>query len=696
MSIVDPTLAAGVAASAAATRKTHAKKTPADGGTPTQHRGQDAVDITPHQSEGNKVSVALGGDKATSEVEKAIASAKTSVQVELYRLGYDKVVDLLASQARKGIKVQVLLDPTPGYDPRDTQAQDTMRKYLETAGVEILKYPIEQKDKIDHVKLLIVDGKTAVIGGLNWDQHSHFNLDTDVVVEGPAVGDLNHVFVNDWKIAGGHDTPLVSGASASASAGGDAKVTVLTTDEGREDIRSAVLKDIQGAKKSIRMLCFAMADKSVIQGLIDAKGRGVDVKVMLDPNKPMAFVNEKAKRTLEAAGIPVRYLKVNLDTEEKLHAKTSMFDDDTVILGSANLTNKGLSVNHEADVEVISKTVGPALTNFFDNLWETRSLEKLPNLPDFEETASPENYGEQVAHNLFGWYNDNYHADEKHNWVGKKKEAILSAMGRYGKQDDIKCPNTDDEAEQIGALSAFLNKRQVWDIRPGPGSYEKVWSKRVEISKEGEQHVAADSARYKKEMVDAVNDPQLKTLLQNILDHAPDGFSKAPSSSTGKFHPADETRVVDVTPRIEPATDAEEAKYPGGGLVLHSRRNLELARHLCDFYGIEGKDRDEILMGEALHDICKFVSMDDFKDWQPGQPVPWGKYTTKEHAHVGAEFVKRMDPSGGTVSEGVRKYIDMHMAAWNYPEPTPPRGHAEMIISLADYLASQADFYVKV
>ena len=43
----------------------------------------------------------------------------------------------------------------------------------------------------------------------------------------------------------------------------------------------------------------------------------------------------------------------------------------------------------------------------------------------------------------------------------------------------------------------------------------------------------------------------------------------------------------------------------------------------------------------------------------------------------------------------MRRYIDMHMGAWNFPEPTVPKTNAEKVISLADYLASTDDYYVK-
>lgn len=674
-------------------RRAPASETPAQ----SQSHASDRVDLGTAQmkSTANAVVPFLGGDVATDEVVRQLGSAKSSIQVEMYRLGYDKIVDVLARQAKAGVKVQVLLDPTPGYNEADAVDQTRMRDHLKSAGVEILTYPINESGKIDHVKLLIVDGKSAVIGGLNWDRHSHQNLDLDVRIEGPAVAHLSDVFARDWSTSGGKSTPKAAPVGGNGHKG-DAEIRVATTEVDHEGIRNLLVSNIDKAKKSIRVVAFALADKQIVDRLIAArKERGVDVKVLLDPNKPVSFVNEKTRKTLEAAGIEVRYLKINLDTREKLHAKAMMFDDDTAVLGSANFTNKGLTVNHEANIEVISKSVGPAMTSFFDDLWTNRSVEHLPFLPDFEERASTESVGESAAHRLFGWYNSSYHPGERRNWVGERKEKVLEALERYTKTGGRPADDAPD-AEHIGALSAFLEKRKVWEILPGPGSDAKVHEVRVEIARKAETTVPQHMGEYKQKMIDMVATPALKQVLTDILAHAPEGFYKSPSSSTGKYHPADETRLIDVQPGFHPPSEEEQKAYPGGGLLLHSLRNMVVASALCDYYDIKGKARDEVIMGEALHDICKYVSVKDLEGWKPGQPVPWGRYTTPDHAHAGAEFVKALDPSGGKVTEKVRHYIDMHMGAWNAPEPTVPKTPEEKVISLADYLASTENYYVKV
>jgi phosphatidylserine/phosphatidylglycerophosphate/cardiolipin synthase-like enzyme len=54
----------------------------------------------------------------------------------------------------------------------------------------------------------------------------------------------------------------------------------------------------------------------------------------------------------------------------------AVFDDNKTMIGSCNFSNAGLTVNHEADAEVISEAVGKSFTKMFDDHWKSRSLEK--------------------------------------------------------------------------------------------------------------------------------------------------------------------------------------------------------------------------------------------------------------------------------------------------------------------------------
>lgn len=643
-----------------------------------------------------------GKDEIVPEIEQMVQGSKTSVQVQMYRLGHNKIVDVLADQARKGVKVQLLMDPTPGYNEKDAAEQAKIQKYLQGAGVQILKYPIDgPSGKIDHIKMLIVDGKSLLIGGMNWDQHSPLNKDFDVLIKGPAVGDAQDVFNHDWKLAGGKTIPGLK--PLGPQAGGDAKVRMLTTEVDRKDINTALQDNIKNAKKSIKMEAFALADKETIQNLIEAKERGVDVKIILDPNLPIGFVNRKSAKQLEEAGINVKWRDVDIGTREKLHAKLAMFDDDKTIIGSANFTNKGLQVNHEADVEVISNSLGTAFNKMFDQHWESESVEKMPFLPDFNETIPSDPPKEQMAKEIFRYFTEAFHPGTKRNWTGKKKAAVIQAIEKFdgtvnpGPVQSILGKDADSidemkEMEAIGDLASFALDIKEFNLNPPAGDPKPLYEHRLEISSNAADEVYKSIPSHMENMANDIKDPKLRAFVEEALAKVPEGFKKAPSASSGKFHPADE-----VDPNKVDITDKDYGEYKGGGLVLHSRRVQVMAGKLCDHYGIKGKEKDEVLAAAALHDAMKGVTMDEMtKAMDEGTPVPWSDTTTPEHGHVAAEWIKRLDPTGGKMTENVARLAAGHMSIWNKPEPTVPQKLGALIISMADYTVSQNNFYLKV
>jgi len=646
-----------------------------------------------------------GKDEIVPKITETISEAKTAVQVQMYKLGHNKIVDVLADQARKGVKVQVLLDPTPGYDKHDAEEKAKINEYLRSAGVEILKYPIDKPaGKIDHVKMLIVDGKSLLIGGMNWDRHSPLNKDFDVLIKGPAVADAQDVFNHDWKISGGDIIPGLKADGPQKE--GDAKVRMLTTEVDRKDINTALQENIKKAEKSIKMEAFALADKTTIQNLIDAKERGVDVKVILDPNVPIAFVNAKTSKILKKAGISVKWRKVNVDTREKLHAKLAVFDDKSTILGSCNFSKKGLEVNHEADVEVISNSVGNAFANMFDRHWEEESVEEMHFQPDFNEKVDEQPADEQVAKELLRYTTKVFYPGKRRIYTGSKKKAILKALDDFSKTSEAASPKTllgnsgkefaineNEEMKVIGDLSSHICSLEDFQMKPGPGDTKPLYDHRVEISKTAAEEVPDNVPRYLDDMVKCIENKEIRDFVKNAISQLPEGFLKAPSASSGKFHPADEVDPNDVD--VSPTHSYPE--YRGGGLVLHCRRVQKMAEILCDHYGVEGIKKDEILAAMALHDAMKGVSMENLKEsLKNGDSIPWEKTTTPEHGHVVAEWMKHLDPTGGKMTKNIRRYAANHMSIWNEPQPTPPKDIGEFISSVSDYVVSQKNFYLEV
>jgi phosphatidylserine/phosphatidylglycerophosphate/cardiolipin synthase-like enzyme len=134
----------------------------------------------------------------------------------------------------------------------------------------------------------------------------------------------------------------------------------------------------------VRLAMFYFSDRDIIEALESAHRRGVDVRVLLDPNKD-AFGREKngipnrpVARELRAAGIPVRWC----DTHgEQCHMKMLLVDygrgESTLIAGSANFTRRNLEdLNLETNVAVRGVRDADALREsraFFALLWANQT-----------------------------------------------------------------------------------------------------------------------------------------------------------------------------------------------------------------------------------------------------------------------------------------------------------------------------------
>jgi len=328
---------------------------------------------------GNKVTPLIDGGPIFSSAKDMIKSAKSNIQVEMYSFTNKEMADLLCDEAKRGIKVQVILDPTSGSNSGQSGQNNEIIEQLKSSGVEVVTYPVDEKKKqIDHVKLLIVDGKSVLMGGMNWGEHSPYNHDANLKIEGPEVNKYEKIFTRDWEKSGGK--PFTPPPEAKEVAGGKSLVNSAASEIGQTSIKPVIMRNIEKAEKSIHAEMFVLSDSDVINGLIDAHNRGVDVKVLLDPNGVSEgwSPNGKTFKTLKKAGVPVKWYNVDTSTQEKLHAKWATIDGKETIIGSANWSYKGLHINREIATNVVDEEVTSVFEKQFEYDWNNKGVDKLP------------------------------------------------------------------------------------------------------------------------------------------------------------------------------------------------------------------------------------------------------------------------------------------------------------------------------
>jgi HKD family nuclease len=161
------------------------------------------------------------------------------------------------------------------------------------------------------------------------------------------------------------------------------EVQVLT----EEKIRSKTLDLLKklGKNDSVKIVMFYLSDRKVINSLLETASRGVEIKIVLDPNKD-AFGRRKngipnrpvAKELLEKSNkdIDIRWC----DTRgEQCHSKLILIKKSGTYflnLGSANLTRRNLgNYNLETNLLVSGPVEAPAINEasiYFETIWHNK------------------------------------------------------------------------------------------------------------------------------------------------------------------------------------------------------------------------------------------------------------------------------------------------------------------------------------
>ena len=213
--------------------------------------------------------------------------------------------------------------------------------------------------KANHRKTIVVDtdeGWKTIVTSANPHDGSSRHSNVALMVTGPIATDVLKTEQPVAMMSGG-DTPFVVIEKVNEAVN-NPQVQVLT----EQAIYDAVLKMLASAKANdqIDLAMFYLSERKIIKGLIAAKERGANVRVLLDPNKDAfgrqknGIPNRQVASELHDAGVDVRWCNTQ---GEQCHSKMIVkrnAQSAELILGSANFTARNLkNYNLETDLRVI-------------------------------------------------------------------------------------------------------------------------------------------------------------------------------------------------------------------------------------------------------------------------------------------------------------------------------------------------------
>jgi phosphatidylserine/phosphatidylglycerophosphate/cardiolipin synthase-like enzyme len=344
---------------------------------------------------GCRVEPFVDGGEALPRIADAIRSARSHVHLAgwhfdpSFRLeeGGPTLRELLADAAER-VDVRVLAwagAPLPLFHPDRGEVREVCKKLAGGTRVTMALDARERPFHCHHEKLVIVDGETAFVGGIDLTAFAGNRLDssdhprrdglgwhdTAMRLEGPIVADVARHFAARWHTVAGDGLPE-SGHSAAVDGGVEAQF-VRTVPErlydpwrkGEWSILESYLRALRAAERFVYLESQFLWSPEVVFVLAEKLRRppSDDFRVIaLLPSQP----NNGADDSRGQVGILIDADKESDDTTRFLactlyqpgpggnpvyvHSKAAIVDDTWLTIGSANLNEHSLFNDTECNV----------------------------------------------------------------------------------------------------------------------------------------------------------------------------------------------------------------------------------------------------------------------------------------------------------------------------------------------------------
>lgn len=178
--------------------------------------------------------------------------------------------------------------------------------------------------------------------------------------------------------------------------------------------------------------------------------------------------------------------------------------------------------------------------------------------------------------------------------------------------------------------------------------------------------------------IELIVDFNIKSFVRSILLKA-NSFWVVPSSFSGKYHPSDE--------------------HNSGGNVLHTKRVVRAAKVISDSYSLSTEERDIVYAACLLHDVTKGIKNPDNETfhYDPMHPYTVGRLVQKcqeaDRKYAGEAQSSTLFVSEETV-QSIMRLVRCHLGPWSPVPETVPITYLDIIVHLADNLASKVHYIV--
>jgi len=325
----------------------------------------------------------INGEEKFPEVLQVLESAKHFIHMEYYSWENDirgnQIKNVLLRKAKEGLKVRVLYD---AYASR--KIKRNIVKEMKAGGIAVfpvIKVKIamlaNRMNHRDHRKIIIVDGVTGFVGGINVsDRYDNsidtglFWRDTHVKIEGSLVNGLQRHFIVSWnscqpdKLTYSQDLFPKKETDKSEGLKAMGQVVAGGPVYPKSNIMLTYFKIFTSACEKLYITNpYFIPSDSILDALKQAAISGVDVRLIIPYKSDSAIVGAASKfyfPDLIQAGV-----KIYLYKKGFIHAKTVVADGCLSAIGTANMDVRSFDLNFEIMSVIYGQEFGERFEKVF-------------------------------------------------------------------------------------------------------------------------------------------------------------------------------------------------------------------------------------------------------------------------------------------------------------------------------------------
>jgi len=329
---------------------------------------------------GNTAELFPDYDASILAMAEAVDAAERFVHVQFYITAWDEVTapffDALVRATERGVKVRLLFDHIgsrgiPVYKELLERLEQTSIEWRPMLPIMPLKGEVRRVDLRNHRKILVIDGKVGFAGSQNLIEPSYnkpknqkagrqwVELTTRVV--GPAVTELNAVFLTDWYTETDEVPEDAIGQRFAYGVPATGEVTVQVVPSGPGFVTENNLRMftalLYSAQRRISITSpYFVPDESLLYAVTTAAQRGVEIELFVSEEGDQFMVHHAQcsyYKALLDAGVRI-YL---YPPPYVLHSKHFTIDDDVAVIGSSNMDLRSFALNYEVSLMMLGGDV---------------------------------------------------------------------------------------------------------------------------------------------------------------------------------------------------------------------------------------------------------------------------------------------------------------------------------------------------